>query len=317
MNFWLVINSLDWERLYTSPINYFMKEVLTMTTMPLFVEELIPWMKDETYDGIVKVAVNHCGEHIERVPIVKYINKRCGTLSYMMLYPRQMPLIDNIYCICREFHAIMEHLKRKFKKYDIDSEQFIKDMFTSEMGGQLDYFDEDNFSMIELWTYHDDDTMFMKNYQDLPLNSLQDLRSLFQHICSDLHELYKNELISMIRTPHVNQTYDCLYHNIVSSYFVYTIDNGTFRPNKYSKYIDMICDWFYAATMKQSVRNIPTIFSSECYKDMLIPVRTETGIKLMTSAEYRDYRDQQFSEYCRRKVEEWEELEKELEDDED
>ena len=50
---------------------------------------------------------------------------------------------------------------------------------------------------------------------------------------------------------------------------------------------------------------------------MLIPVRTETGIKLMTSEEYRAYRDQQFSEYCRRIVEEWEELEKELEDDED
>ena len=69
--------------------------------------------------------------------------------------------------------------------------------------------------------------------------------------------------------------------------------------------------------MPLSVRNIPTIFSSECYEDMLIPVRTETKIMFMTSAEYRAYRDQQFSEYCRQKAEEWEELEKELEDDED
>lgn len=294
-----------------------------MTTMPLFVEELIPWMKDETYDGIVKVAVDHCGKRIERVPIVKYISKKCGTLSYMMLYPRQMPLIDNTYCICREFHAIVEHLKRKFKKYDMDSEQFIKTMFTSEINGQLDYFDEDNFSMIQLWTYHDEDTVFMKNYQDFPLNSLQDLMSLFQHICSDLHELYKNELLSMIRTPCINQTYDRLYHNIVSSYFVYVLDNGTFRLNKYSKYIDMICDWFYTETnMKQEGRDIPNCFSTEQHKDMLIPVRTETQIIFMTSEEYRAYRDQKFFEYCRRKAEEWEELEKELlekefDDDED
>ena len=32
-----------------------------MTTMPLFVEELIPWMKDEPYDGIVRIGVNRVG----------------------------------------------------------------------------------------------------------------------------------------------------------------------------------------------------------------------------------------------------------------
>ena len=69
----------------------------------------------------------------------------------------------------------------------------------------------------------------------------------------------------------------------------------------------------YEATPKQKIRHIPTVFSSECYKGMLIPVRTETGIKPMISEEYRAYRDQKFFEYCRRKAEEWEELE----DDED
>lgn len=289
-----------------------------MTTMPLFVEELIPWMKDESYDGIVRIGVNRVGGRNEELPVVKYVDKRQGTVSYMMLYPQQLAMLDNIYCICREVHAIVEHLKRKFKKYDKDSEQFIRIVRASEARNWFDYFDEDDYSMIQLWAYHDEDTVFMKKYQDFPINSLQDLITLFKHIHSDLHEIYKNELSNLSRMTCINPKYDRLYNDLVSSYFVYTLHDGTFRLNEYSKYISMIYEWFYTETStKQSVRNIPTIFSSECYKGMLIPVRTETGIKFMTSEDYRAYRDQQFSEYCRRKVEEWEELEKELEDDED
>ena len=289
-----------------------------MTTMPLFVEELIPWMKDETYDGIVKVAVNHIGGRNEELPVVKYVDKRRGTVSYMMLYPHQLAILDNMYCIYREVHAIVNHMKRKFKKYDVDSDQFIRTMFASEMNGQFEYFDETDMSVIELWTYHDEDTVFMKNYQDFPLNSLQDLTSLFQHIHSDLHELYKNEMLDLARMPCINSNHIILYYILVGSYFTYAFNNETFQLTDYSKYIDMIYDWFhYEAVPKQKIRHIPTIFSSECYKGMLIPVRTETKIMFMTSAEYRDYRDQQFSEYCRQKAEEWEELEKELEDDED
>lgn len=67
-----------------------------------------------------------------------------------------------MYCIYREVHAIVNYLKRKFKKYGVDSDQFIRTMFTSEMSGQFGYFDETDMSVIELWTYHDEDTVFMK-----------------------------------------------------------------------------------------------------------------------------------------------------------
>lgn len=293
-----------------------------MTTMPLFVEELIPWMKDETYDGIVKVGVNHTGGRNEELPIVKYVNKRNGTVSYMMLYPHQLAIFDSMYCIYREVHAIVNYLKRKFKKYSVDSDQFIRTMFVSEMSGKFEYFDETDMSVIELWTYHDEDTVFMKNYQDFPLNSLQDLTTLFQHIHSDLHELYKNELLDLARMSGINPNHTILYHKIVISYFTYPFNSETFQLNDYSKYISMIYDWFhYASVPKQRIRNIPTHFSSG-RKGMLIPVRTETQIIFMTSEEYRAYRDQKFFEYCRQKAEEWEELEKELlekefEDDED